>query len=42
MGRLVVEGSVGDLSAAEETLEDAFVRVVGGERQLQSLEWLET
>ena len=41
-GRLVVEGSVGDLSAAEETLEDAFVRVVGGERELQSLEWLET
>ena len=41
-GRLVVEGSVGDLSAAEETLEDAFVRVVGGERPLQSLEWLET
>ena len=41
-GRLIVEGSVDDLSAAEETLEDAFVRVVGGERQLQSLEWLET
>ncbi len=41
-GRLVVEGSVGDLSAAEETLEDAFVRVVGGERELQSLAWLET
>ena len=41
-GRLVVEGTVDDLSAAEETLEDAFVRVVGGERQLRSLEWLET
>ena len=41
-GRLIVEGSVDDLSAAEETLEDAFVRVVGGERKLQSLEWLET
>ena len=41
-GRLIVEGSVDDLSAAEETLEDAFVRVVGGERQLRSLEWLET
>ena len=41
-GRLIVEGSVDDLSAAEETLEDAFVRVVGGERPLQSLEWLET
>ena len=41
-GRLVVEGTVDDLSAAEETLEDAFVRVVGGERQLRSLEWLES
>ncbi len=41
-GRLIVEGSVDDLSAAEETLEDAFVRVVGGERELQSLAWLET
>lgn len=39
-GKVVVEGSVSELRTAEETLEDAFVRVVGGERQLQSLNWL--
>ena len=39
-GQVVVEGSVSDLRAAEETLEDAFVRVVGGERELVKLDWL--
>ena len=39
-GRIVAEGSVPELRSAEETLEDIFVRVVGGEKALQRLEWL--
>ena len=39
-GRIVAEGSVAELRSAEETLEDIFVRVVGGERPMQKLEWL--
>lgn len=39
-GEVVAEGSVDELRSAEETLEDTFVRVVGGARALQTLEWL--
>lgn len=39
-GRVVAEGSVDELRAAEETLEDIFLRVVGGERAMQPLPWL--
>ena len=39
-GRLVVEGSMDELRSAEDTLEDAFVRVVGGEKVAQNLDWL--
>ncbi len=39
-GRVVAEGSVAELRSAEETLEDIFVRVIGGERAMQRLEWL--
>lgn len=40
-GRLVVEGSMEELRAGEETLEDLFVRVVGGPaRTTESLDWL--
>jgi ABC-2 type transport system ATP-binding protein len=39
-GRLVVEGSMAELRSAEDTLEDTFVRVVGGERIPQNLDWL--
>jgi ABC-2 type transport system ATP-binding protein len=39
-GRMVVEGSMDELRGAEDTLEDTFVRVVGGERVTQSLDWL--
>jgi len=40
-GRLVVEGSMEELRAGEETLEDLFVRAVGAEgRVTESLDWL--
>jgi len=39
-GRIVAEGSVPELRSAEETLEDIFVRVVGGGREAQKLTWL--
>jgi len=43
-GRIAVAGTVEELRARGETLEDAFVRVVGGSRTLseahQGLEWL--
>ena len=39
-GRLVTEGAIEELRTAEQTLEDTFVRVVGGERTTQNLEWL--
>ncbi len=39
-GRVVVEGSMAELRGAEDTLEDTFVRVVGGEKVTQSLDWL--
>ncbi len=39
-GRVVVEGTVESLRDAEETLEDIFMRVVGGERAPQPPAWL--
>jgi ABC-2 type transport system ATP-binding protein len=39
-GRLVVDINMADLRGASETLEDAFLRVVGAERTAESLDWL--
>jgi ABC-2 type transport system ATP-binding protein len=40
-GRLVVEGSLDELRSGSETLEDLFVRLVGGPaRAAESLDWL--
>ena len=39
-GKIVTCGTLEDLRAGGESLEDAFVRVVGAERQLERLEWL--
>ena len=40
-GRLVIEGSMEELRAGSETLEDIFVRVVGAQgRVTESLDWL--
>jgi ABC-2 type transport system ATP-binding protein len=39
-GKLVTEGSMAELRAGSETLEDVFVRVVGAERAYEKLEWL--
>jgi ABC-2 type transport system ATP-binding protein len=39
-GRVVAEGSVPELRSAEETLEDIFLRVVGGEKAVHRLDWL--
>ncbi len=40
-GKLVVEGSMHELRSGSETLEDIFVRVVGGPaRAAESLDWL--
>ncbi len=38
-GRIVAEGSMADLRAGSESLEDVFVRTVGG-REYEKLEWL--
>jgi ABC-2 type transport system ATP-binding protein len=39
-GRLVMEGEMAGLRNGSETLEDAFVRLVGAERTLETLDWL--
>jgi ABC-2 type transport system ATP-binding protein len=39
-GRVVREGSMADLREGSETLEDAFVRVVGIDRSAETLDWL--
>jgi ABC-2 type transport system ATP-binding protein len=39
-GRLVVDINMADLRGASETLEDAFLRVVGAEHTADSLDWL--
>jgi ABC-2 type transport system ATP-binding protein len=39
-GKLVLEGSMAELRAGSETLEDAFVRAVGIDRTAETLDWL--
>lgn len=39
-GTIVAAGTLEDLRAGGESLEDAFVRVLGAERQLERLDWL--
>lgn len=39
-GRVVIEGAMSELRTGSETLEDTFVRVVGGVKAGESLEWL--
>jgi ABC-2 type transport system ATP-binding protein len=39
-GRIVTNGALADLRAGGESLEDAFVRVVGAEHQMERLDWL--
>src|SRR5579885_254756 len=39
-GRVVLEGSMSELRRASETLEDAFVRAVGVDRSVETLDWL--
>ena len=39
-GRLVMEGTTDELRAGQETLEEIFVRTVGGRRSAESLNWL--
>ena len=39
-GRIVAEGSIGELRAGEESLEDIFIRAIGGEKPVQQLDWL--
>ena len=39
-GKLVLEGTMEELRTGAETLEDVFVRVVGGSRVNETLDWL--
>jgi ABC-2 type transport system ATP-binding protein len=39
-GRIVAQGSMDELRAGSETLEDVFVRLVGADREYGKLEWL--
>ena len=39
-GRIVTSGTLADLRAGGESLEDAFVRMVGADVQLERLDWL--
>lgn len=39
-GTIVTSGTLAELRAGGESLEDAFVRVVGADRQLERLDWL--
>jgi ABC-2 type transport system ATP-binding protein len=39
-GRIVLEGTMSELRRASETLEDAFVRAVGVDRAVETLDWL--
>src|SRR5579862_6208062 len=39
-GKIVIEGTLDDLRAGSETLEDVFVRVVGADRAFARLDWL--
>jgi ABC-2 type transport system ATP-binding protein len=39
-GKIVMCGSMEELRAGGESLEEAFVRIVGAERQMERLDWL--
>jgi len=39
-GKMVLAGTMVDLRHGSETLEDVFVRVVGADRSVESLDWL--
>ncbi len=39
-GAIVTSGTLAELRSGGESLEDAFVRVVGAERELERLDWL--
>jgi len=39
-GRIAAEGTMAELRSGSETLEDLFVRLVGGGRTAEALEWL--
>lgn len=39
-GKLVIDSTMEELRSGSETLEDIFVRVVGGERSVENLSWL--
>lgn len=39
-GTIVTAGTLSELRAGGESLEDAFVRIVGADRQLEHLDWL--
>jgi hypothetical protein len=39
-GKIVTSGTLADLRAGGESLEDAFVRIVGAEHQMERLAWL--
>jgi ABC-2 type transport system ATP-binding protein len=39
-GRLIAEGAMDELRTGAETLEDIFVRAVGGARAVEALDWL--
>lgn len=40
-GRIVTEGSMEELRSGGETLEDLFVRIVGGQHTSSNLDWLQ-
>ena len=39
-GKLVTQGTMAELRAGSEPLEDAFVRVVGADHPAETLDWL--
>jgi ABC-2 type transport system ATP-binding protein len=39
-GSILAEGSIAEMRTAEETLEDLFVRLVGGDKEALHLDWL--
>jgi ABC-2 type transport system ATP-binding protein len=39
-GSIVAEGSMAEMRTSEGTLEDLFVRLVGGDREALHLDWL--
>jgi len=39
-GKLIAEGLMADMRGTAETLEDAFVRALGVERETETLDWL--